>query len=423
MENVKIDKDTLDKFIKDFQNFAKTENPFLQTNLPKFLKKTLSLIFNIYLTVPLFIGKNIIAKSILIHRDFIPKNIKKVKMPPELTVDFLDTKEIHTKYEETTQKEVDKFLEILEKNFKPEDLTFFLRNLQSLDFKKMKEINGDTIGYYTPSNNKITLLEGVDSNTIIHELFHMASTYRDNENDISYSGFHQRKKDFDFGRGLNEGYTELLANRYSNTDEATCYVYEKKYVTLLEEIIGKDSMQSLYLQANLKGLINELTKYQTEENIIQFIQNLDLWEKYQDAEHLKGRMDNCLKNIETFLIETYLEKTKIELNDITFNNESNLDDFLQKIKAKIYEMPGIFLRFSVDDIDSYLEKYLGNIIEEKKEQIQKYKFEQTELRIKQEQEKLNKIFGNFHFNHEPSKIGPIEDYNFGKLTDDVSPKR
>ena len=90
---------------------------------------------------------------------------------------------------------------------------------------KTKEYNA--IGIYNARNNKISFVNGVNSNTIFHELFHMASSYLDKENKILYGGFYQSSKGLNIGRGLDEGYTELLANRYSNASDSLCYICEK----------------------------------------------------------------------------------------------------------------------------------------------------------------------------------------------------
>ena len=266
--------DTISKYKDDFQKYTHKINPLYKETLPKFIRQYIACIFDIYYLLPFYIGFKIgdiilnkVYDKILIQRDFVPKNIKKVKMPPELTVDFLVTDEIDHKYEENLQKEIDKFLNVLENNFNRESLAFFFRNIKSLDFKEMAEKeNDDTLGVYNVIQNNIRLLKEDNNNTLFHELFHMASSYRDEENKISYCGFHQTKKNYDLGRGINEGYTELLANRYSDYNSHYCYYCEKKYAKIIEDIIGKELMQNLYLQANLKGLITELTKYQTTEN-------------------------------------------------------------------------------------------------------------------------------------------------------------
>lgn len=428
MKKIKIDKDYLNIVKKDFQNYVETKYPLLRKNLPKFIKK----FYNIYFIFPFYIIDRTFD-NISFRRDFLPKNIKKVKMPPELTIDLLETNEIHNKYEETLQIEVDTFLDILEKNFKREDLTIFFRNIQTLDFKEVKELNDDTIGYYTPNNNKITLIEGADSNTIIHELFHMASSYVDKEHKITYTGFRQRGKELDLGKGLNEGYTELLANRYSNTIDSSGYIYETKYAKILEDIIGKELMQSLYLQANLKGLINELTNYQTEEKIMQFIQNMDILVKYKKDKLKENQINNCLKNIEIFLIETYLVKTKVQLKETYFQNKDSFEKCLQDIHTKAYGIPRSFFHFPTDEIDSIIENYLGNIINEKRQQIEKAEYEEMESRRKQEMLEWEKEFKKLQEFSEKiqghaKKLPPIVDYNFvtgesDSLNNESLPKR
>ena len=54
--------------------------------------------------------------------------------------------------------------------------------------------------------------------------------------------------------GLNEGYTELLAERiFSNESAGGIYEFYKEVTRLLEQIIGQEKMTSLYFTNDLRG--------------------------------------------------------------------------------------------------------------------------------------------------------------------------
>ena len=145
---------------------------------------------------------------------------------------------------------------------------------------------------------------------------------------------HYKTRDY-IGSGLNEGYTQLLTERYfGETNEIAasykiCMFFSKK----LEEIIGKDKMQSLYLNANLTELINELKKYDTEENIIKFIKSLDTILKYINymysplkklsiyKYYINEKNTQLLEFIQFKLMEWYIKKKEIEFKNKLINKQ------------------------------------------------------------------------------------------------------
>ncbi len=116
-----------------------------------------------------------------------------------------------------------------------------------------------TSGNYDVEKNAVSVSENVADIGIYHELFHMSSSVVKEKK--KYSGFHQTDFKTNLGREINEGYTELLTNRYfpSLNLSSIAYQYEAFVAERLEQIVGREKMQSLYLNANLKGLIDELS--------------------------------------------------------------------------------------------------------------------------------------------------------------------
>ena len=279
-----------------------------------------------------------------LHRDYKPKNISKVTLPPELTSEYSEidiNKIVATKYGES----IVKFADVVINNFSAEDLTNFYNNINDLKTKSKKFgiqnliLRSKTAGQYDSKKNEITIDDDTAETTIYHELFHMASsTYKDG---IRYSGFRQTSLKLgvdSLGKGINEGYTELLSQRYFTPDSSVtgAYKYQVFIAEKLEQIIGKEKMQSLYLNSNLKGLIDELKQYVSEEEIMKFISNTDFLVNHMDDKKLqlfeKNMIGNCLKSINRFVIICYSKKLQQQVKD---GEISSNDEILQKLAEYI----------------------------------------------------------------------------------------
>ena len=175
---------------------------------------------------------------------------------------------------------------------------------------------------------------------LFHELLHMSSTIYDKNNNRRFSGFEQLDfvSDQRIGVGLTEGYTENLVEKFF-CDDLTLnysYRYEKNISSLLEEILGSELMQSLYFNANLFGLIDELSKYSSFEEANQFIFNLD------EAKELISIASSSAFDIKDFkyleslndMINNYL--LKININKMKLEYSS--DDIIEKIMAFIKKL-------------------------------------------------------------------------------------
>lgn len=165
-----------------------------------------------------------------------------------------------------------------------------------------------------------------------------SSTYKDG---IDYSGFQQASLKPGFvslGKGLNEGYTQLLSQRYFPSDSyvTVSYKYQVFIAEKLEQIIGKEKMQSLYLNSNLKGLIDELKQYVSEEEIMKFISNTDFLVNHMKNKKLqlfeKNMIGNCLKSINRFIIICYSKKLQQQVKD---GEISSNEEILQKLAVYI----------------------------------------------------------------------------------------
>ena len=280
-----------------------------------------------------------------LHKDYHPKNIAKVVLPPELKREYteLDIEKIASqKYGEALLK----FTNVITKNFNPEDLTNFYNNIQTLKTKtsnfyfRNSIFGGNVVGTYAPKKNEICFEEGKIDTTIYHELFHMSSSKVTGT--TRYSGFNQVSFPLfnSIGIGLDEGYTELLAERYFGYDSKVAfnYSYLMYIVEHVEQIIGRETMESLYLNSNLRGLIEELCKYMSEEDVMGFITSTDFIFKHINDSLNKPFGKNMLlksfKNVNKFLIQCACRKLKY--NIINNNKEegiSHLEQFSKFITS------------------------------------------------------------------------------------------
>ncbi len=253
------------------------------------------------------------------------KNIRKIKVTPQVV----------EKYKEMNKEKISKkklgnyiidFIYVIERNFSKEDLEHFYQNINSVKVKR--NLFTKATGSYSPAYNRIFIKRNCDY-AIFHELFHLASTTVDNED--MYVGFCQMNDKNFLGIGLNEGYTEALTRRYfEEFSNKTAYNIEVDIALSLEKIIGKEKMESLYMQSNLKGLVTELQKYSSNNDIMKFIGNVDYINKFHNDKDLVVLK---LEEVSNFLKDAYINKLRkeadiIDLEDIVirtieFSNKTN----------------------------------------------------------------------------------------------------
>lgn len=189
-------------------------------------------------------------------------------------------------------------------NIKCFNYSFFYHNVRTLKIDRHESLSKYKvfIANYDPIKNVINI---TDEKSFPHELNHMSSSYYDGDD---YSGLSQNS----FGTGLNEGYTELLAERYFKSGES--YPAEFKIASNLEQIVGREKMEQYYYTANLFELIEELKQYDTHENIMKFIGYVDIVTSLIDN-YFKSRMFNAflkksMKKINLYLLKWYTIKQK-----------------------------------------------------------------------------------------------------------------
>lgn len=171
---------------------------------------------------------------------------------------------------------------------------------------------------------------------------HAASSYSYNGENVV--GFHQHNHNI--GVGINEGYTDVISKRYfckGIVTHKTAYSYLEAIAKIIELIVGKEKMQEFYFQSDLKGLISELSKYQDESKVKEFIFDLDTHYKVitsTKAEILLAPEQNNIlyelyKKTNNFLLELYRNKIDKITNIQDFQKFN--DKFSKLIDNAIYE--------------------------------------------------------------------------------------
>lgn len=263
------------------------------------------------------------TKNIFLLKKCKPKDFSKITEPPKLEstaiINFDKINELEI------SPYIKKFDSVITKFFSKEDLANYYNNVNNLKFNKNKFLLlfQHASGSYSP-NNTITVderfLQG-NYSTTYHELFHMASSVCDNKK--HFTGFSITYGLSVVGKGLNEGYTEFLTKRYFNNGDLTdcSYRYLVYHAKLVEEIVGKEKMQSLYLNANLKGLIEELTNYSSIEDVMNFISAVDYIHEYiycsnsSSNSKIISNLNASFKNVYLFLMISYFNKLENTMNE------------------------------------------------------------------------------------------------------------
>ncbi len=220
------------------------------------------------------------------------------------------------------EKEVLKpLIEVLKNNVSTNDLANVYENMKTLLVIKEKySIFNSVLGTYGPMENILTYSK---QNALSHEFIHMASSEYDLNTDISYCGFSQYLTDTaHIGYSLNEGYTELLNNRYYlKNQKPKKYKSLSEIALLMEKIITEEEMIHLFFSHNLPGLIEKLSNYTDEENATNLIFNIDKYETFYNA--FSPFAIIFLAKIEFTLYNLYCEKTNDPVKIKEFENIIN----------------------------------------------------------------------------------------------------
>lgn len=262
----------------------------------------------------------IISKSFSIHVDdaLKPVSIDDVNSPAAQKQKYTSIN--YRRIESTEIRDmIFDFSITLGRLFPEEALINFYNNVNEVNIEKNYLILlFSASGMYSGIKNRIRY---ATTTSIYHELFHMASSVYDSENKVFYSGFKQvygitnnLLGDSSIGQGINEGYTELLAHRYFDKDNKMpwSYQFETRIVSYLEEIVDSSELEILYLTADLQGLIEKLTEYTNENEVLGFIKSVDFINNYSEEIPFlyNPALGKSIERIYNFLLKAYMVKQK-----------------------------------------------------------------------------------------------------------------
>lgn len=268
------------------------------------------------------------------------------------------------------------FYSTISKNFQESSLINFHNNLNELkinyeDFEIdnfMRKIGA--VGVYDTLGNKISICNN-GFLAIFHELFHMASSIYKKQH--IYSGFRQFsiKENKSIGRGINEGYTQLLTERYFGNIKGVkkSYRLETNIASKIEQIIGKEKMENLYLSANLFGLVEELCEYDDLKNVVDFIEKVDFLNQNINNKNLSriGHKETQQKLIQVnqFLLTSYMKNLKNQFD----NNLLTQNEFNEKLETYVLSFPisikcgnKIYQSLTKEVVNNILDNVFGNCV-------------------------------------------------------------
>jgi len=267
-------------------------------------------------------------------------------------------KEVNSECIQRFRQSLAYFIKVLQETREEDELKILYSNLQYLKIIPTKCIK--PLGAYSPKNNSIYIRNWTPS-TLFHEFFHIASSIQ--VEDITCSGFMQSTKKSEIGRGLTEGYTEVLRNRYiyGTEDRANGYWHLIQIAKSLETVIGKKKMENCYFNANLNNLVMEMEKYLSHKECMNLIFYMDFLLKANSHRwilqfHAK-KFANTVSQINYLLLKMYLKKIFLEpeKNVISVNYLSLLiKDFTESFVQEIYLLGTHYKTFSGTHVDKAL---------------------------------------------------------------------
>ena len=291
-----------------------------------------------------------------LKRDSKEIDIKEIKLPPDLRENStkIDIEKIENMY---LGHRVIEFIEKVTKVLPKEELTSLYNNINTVKIETMKQklkrklYNKKNAGEYISNKNQVLIK---DERVIYHELFHLASANTD-----EYVGFRQPTG---IGRAINEGYTDLITERYFKDKMGYIgYPTEMAIVKEIENIVGEEKMRKLYFKTDLLGLIEELKKYVPEEDVLSFINGLDILNRYNDTKNsFKGKKSEyaikAVVDIMKLLVKIYYDKEHKKLDE----GEISTEKFYKNVNAYYYK---ILFSLRVDHKDWEFEEFMDPVVE------------------------------------------------------------
>ena len=183
-------------------------------------------------------------------------------------------KQVENKLKQSNEA-IYEFYRELTRHTSPENLRNFVSNIQfaTLDINDSKK-KCVFQSFYDQTKNKITIYTQLPE-TLTHDLLHLSS----NNQTAKTNGFHAygtfKEDSYEIGNGLDEGYTEILNQRYFQQ-----VAINSPKLVRLSSLIEKfyqnpKDMETDYFNACLENLILELTKSMDIKDAINIVLKID----------------------------------------------------------------------------------------------------------------------------------------------------
>ena len=182
-------------------------------------------------------------------------------------------------------QELEDIIQEFKKKVSPENFQTCLRNLKYVKIEQTTlENDAKTFitnllsltpyaGYYNPYYNLIKINSSIiKRNVLTHEFLHMASA----RDELSF-GFQciTRFNNQEIGRGINEGYTELLNHRIFGS-RSLSYFHNVKITKLFETFFDNPKdMENAYFHGDFETLYRVFSQYGSKEEFFEIMNNLD----------------------------------------------------------------------------------------------------------------------------------------------------
>ena len=182
----------------------------------------------------------------------------------------------------TVPEELKEIFETFKQKVDKENLITCIKNIENVKIKKqtlqedfneiIKNIisNQPYAGHYLKFDNKIELLS-IRKRVLSHEFLHMASATTPYNTGFNVLTIYKTY----YGRGLNEGYTELLNKRIFNHNYVS-YKHNVQITELFETFFDNPKdMETAYFNSNLDNIYITFNKYGTKKEFTEIMKNLD----------------------------------------------------------------------------------------------------------------------------------------------------
>lgn len=228
-----------------------------------------------------------------------------------------NTTQIDSKYE----KYINKFLETTKHDFQFPNITNILTTLTITPLSRKKNYLGD----YDIEKNHIRVSKAYEL-AIYHELFHAFTSFKTAITNGCGFNIYSYIMDTDIGIGLDEGYTDLMSNRYFN--DSISEPFASNIALKLEMILEENKMHQLYTHNNLRELIKKLSKHSSSEEAKKIILGLDKLYRYSGKQQKGVKLWSTLS---AHLTDVYINKL-IEIHKLEGLPQGEINNSLIKFK-------------------------------------------------------------------------------------------